>query len=121
MVNDAVAYIRSLAQMRGRNAEWAVKAVNEAASLSSEDAAKQGVIDLIAADVDELLEKIHGRKVSVLNRERELDTADVELIGDSAQLAHRAARDPDQPERRLHPHDGRLLPGSSSSSIARAR
>ncbi len=80
MVNDAVAYIRSLAQMRGRNAEWAVKAVNEAASLSSEDAAKQGVIDLIAADVDELLEKIHGRKVSVLNRERELDTADVELI-----------------------------------------
>ena len=61
-VNDAVAYIRSLAQMRGRNAEWAEQAVREAASLSAEEALKQNVIDLLAADVPALLHKLDGRR-----------------------------------------------------------
>jgi membrane-bound serine protease (ClpP class) len=56
-VHDAAAYIRGLAQMRGRNAEWAERAVREAESLSAEEALKLHVVDLIAADVPQLLEK----------------------------------------------------------------
>jgi membrane-bound serine protease (ClpP class) len=76
MVNDAVAYIRSLAQLRGRNVGWAEKAVREAASLSAEDALKEGVIDLIAADFDELKRKLDGREVVVQGMTRRLNTAD---------------------------------------------
>ena len=65
VLNDAVAYIKSLARMRGRNADWAVKAVREAASLPAEEAVKLNVVDLMAQDIDDLLKKIHGRKVSV--------------------------------------------------------
>ena len=72
-VNDAVAYIRSLAQMRGRNAEWAEQAVREAASLPASEALAQGVVDLVARDVDDLLEKIQGRTVNVLGRDRVVD------------------------------------------------
>lgn len=74
IINDAVAYIRGLAQMRGRNVEWAEKAVREAASLPAEEAVKQNVADLIANDVSDLLEKINGRKVEVLGNEVELQT-----------------------------------------------
>ncbi len=65
IVNDAVAYIESLAQLRGRNAEWAAKAVREGASLSAEDALELGVIDLMAGSVNELLQQVHGREVQV--------------------------------------------------------
>lgn len=73
--NDAVAFIRSLAEMRGRNADWAEKAVREAASLSARQALKEGVIDLIADDVPDLLDKIDGRTVSVAGKPRVLTTA----------------------------------------------
>ena len=63
--NDAVAFIRSLAELRGRNADWAEKAVREAASLSANAALQAGVIDLVAADTTELLAKIDGRTVAV--------------------------------------------------------
>lgn len=62
-VHDAAAYLRSLAQLRGRNAEWAERAVREAESLSAEEALKQKVIDFVAADLPELLQKAEGRKV----------------------------------------------------------
>lgn len=65
MLQDAVAYIRSLAQKRGRNADWAEKAVTEAASLSAEDALAEGVIDFIAETPEEILEKADGRIVDV--------------------------------------------------------
>jgi len=64
-INDARAYIRSLAQMRGRNVEWAEKAVSEAASLSSEEALKANVIDLIADNMADLLTKADGRVVKL--------------------------------------------------------
>jgi membrane-bound serine protease (ClpP class) len=58
VTNDAVAYIRGLAEMRKRNADWAEKAVREAVSLSAQEALKLKVIDHIAADVPELLKKL---------------------------------------------------------------
>ncbi|HEY7548710.1 MAG TPA: nodulation protein NfeD [Hyphomicrobiaceae bacterium] len=63
-INDAVAYIRSLAELRGRNADWAEKAVREAATLTASAALKEGVIDLIANDVDDLLSRVDGRMVA---------------------------------------------------------
>ncbi len=72
--NDAVAFIRSLAELHGRNADWAEKAVREAASLSSAQALEQGVIDLVADDVDGLLAAIDGRSVSIGGSERVLAT-----------------------------------------------
>jgi len=73
-VQDAAAYIRGLAQMHGRNAEWAEKAVREAVSLSADEALKLGVIDLIADDVPHLLKDLNGRKLNVLGQERKLNT-----------------------------------------------
>lgn len=79
-LNDAVAYIRGLAQMRGRNVEWAEKAVSEAASLPAEEALKKGVIDIVARDIAELLEVIDGRKVTVLKEERRLATKGAKVV-----------------------------------------
>ncbi len=61
VTNDAVAYIRGLAEMRGRNADWAERAVREAVSLSAQQALKLKVIDHVAADVPDLLAKL-GKK-----------------------------------------------------------
>jgi membrane-bound serine protease (ClpP class) len=73
-VNDAVAYIRSLAQLRSRNAVWAESAVRGAASLSSSDALEEHVIDIVAKDVPDLLQQLQGRKVKAADREIVLDT-----------------------------------------------
>ncbi|NNK77749.1 MAG: nodulation protein NfeD, partial [Litoreibacter sp.] len=86
VVNDAVAYIRSLAQLRGRNADWAESAVREAANLPANDALEAGVIDLIAVDLDDLFEQLDGRQVNAGGLDRELATIGltVELIEPSA-------------------------------------
>jgi membrane-bound serine protease (ClpP class) len=78
--SDAAAYIRGLAQLRGRNADWADKAVRDAVSLSAEEALELHAIDLIAADVPQLLRQLDGKKLSVLGRELRLGTAKVEPI-----------------------------------------
>jgi membrane-bound serine protease (ClpP class) len=78
--NDAAAYIRGLAQLRGRNADWAEKAVREAVSLSAQEALKIKVIDMIAADVPQLLKQLDGRKVQVLGQERRLATAGADTV-----------------------------------------
>ena len=80
--SDAAAYIRGLAQLRGRNADWAEKAVRNAVSLSAEEALRSNVIDLIAADVSQLLGQLDGRSLSVLGRELRLATGKVDLIDD---------------------------------------
>ncbi len=72
IVNDAVAYIQGLAKMRGRNVEWAEKAVRDAASLSAEDALMQGVIEIVAKDVPDLVSQLEGRSVNVLGQDRVL-------------------------------------------------
>jgi len=76
-VQDASAYIRGLAQLRRRNADWAELAVREAVSLSAPEALRQKVIDLVADDVAQLLRQLDGRKVMVLGTERVLATAGV--------------------------------------------
>jgi membrane-bound serine protease (ClpP class) len=73
-VNDAVAYIRALAQLRGRNAVWAESAVRGAASLSASDALQENVIEIVAKDVPDLLKQLQGRKVKMPDREMLLDT-----------------------------------------------
>ena len=74
-VHDAAAYIRGLAQLRGRNVEWAKRAVREAVSLPAQDALAQHVIDLVATDVPDLAQKLDGRKVTTAAGERVLATA----------------------------------------------
>lgn len=67
IVNDSAAYLRSLAQMRGRNVEWADSAVRDGVSLSAQEAQSRRVIDFIAADLPELLQQAHGRTVQMSN------------------------------------------------------
>lgn len=80
MVNDAVAYLRSLAQLRGRNVEWAEKAVREAATLTAEEAAKEKVVDLLAGSVGDLLDRIDGRTVRTADGEHTLATRHARVI-----------------------------------------
>lgn len=79
VINDSVAYIRSLAEEHGRNADWAEKAVREAASVTSREALDLGVIDLIADDLESLLKQIDGRKVATAAGEKTLRTAEVSI------------------------------------------
>jgi len=74
-INDAVAYIRSLAELRGRNADWAESAVREAASLSAKAAHENGVADIVANSIDDLLAQANGREVRLGERRVTLDTA----------------------------------------------
>jgi membrane-bound serine protease (ClpP class) len=74
MINDSVAYIRSLAQMRGRNEDWAAQSVTQAASLPVDTAVRENVVDLSAVNIEDLLEKIDGMRVSVRGQEIVLQT-----------------------------------------------
>lgn len=78
-INDAVAYLRGLAQMRGRNVEWAELAVREAASLPAVEALDLGVIDFIAVDVPDLLKQAQGRTVMAAGVEQVLDLTGLQL------------------------------------------
>jgi membrane-bound serine protease (ClpP class) len=74
-INDAVAYIRSLAEHRGRNADWAERAVRAAESLSARQALDANVIDIVADDLDDLLEQLNGRQVDLGGRQVTLETS----------------------------------------------
>lgn len=76
-VNDATAYIRGLAELRGRNADWAEKAVREAASLSAGKALDEKVIDIVARDIGDVLAQLDGRSVKVGDRSIALAAKDV--------------------------------------------
>jgi len=79
-VHDASAYIRGLAQLRGRNADWGERAVREAVSLSADEALAQKVIDLEARDIGDLIAKVNGRKVTTSAGERALATSGAQIV-----------------------------------------
>jgi len=80
LINDAAAYIRGLAELRGRNQEWAEKAVREAASLPATEALKLNVIDILATSIADLLKQIDGREVSIHGQKRTINTTGLPLI-----------------------------------------
>lgn len=79
-IHDASAYIRSLAQLRGRNVEWAEKAVRDAVSLSADEALKFHVIDQVAIDVSDLLRQLQGTRVSMHGTTVTIDVAGAEIV-----------------------------------------
>ncbi|OXR29614.1 serine protease [Pseudomonas jessenii] len=79
-INDAAAYIRGLAQLRGRNADWAEQAVRESASLSADEALRLKVVDYVANDVAELLKQLDGKSLNVAGQTLKLSTAGATLI-----------------------------------------
>lgn len=79
-INDSAAYIRGLAQLRGRNADWAERAVREALSLSANEALALKVIDVVADDLPQLLGKLDGRSVSAAGRNLTLATLAAEIV-----------------------------------------
>src|SRR5579885_1531573 len=80
LINDSVAYIRSLAELHGRNADWGEQAVRSAASLTASAALKLNVIDVIADDIPDLLRKIDGRTVTAGGKAARLETAGLQVV-----------------------------------------
>lgn len=78
--NDAAAYIKSIAEERGRNVRWAEEAVRKSISSTAEEALKDGVIDLVAANLSELLDDLQGMKVVTSSGTRTLDVKGAEII-----------------------------------------
>ena len=79
-INDAAAYIRGLAQLRGRNAEWAEQAVRQASSLSAEEALQRKVIDYLAGDLADLLRQLDGKQLKAANRDVRLVTSGAPVV-----------------------------------------
>lgn len=79
-LNDSIAYIRSLAEKRGRNADWAEAAVREAETLTAGQALKKNVITLVAVDIDDLLKQINGTKTTVKSEPVTIETENAEII-----------------------------------------
>ena len=79
-IGDAAAYIRGLAQLRGRNVQWAERAVREAVSLSANEALAQHVVDLTARDLPDLLDKLDGRTIETADGAHTLSTSHARLV-----------------------------------------
>ena len=90
--NDLAAFARSLASLRGRNADWAERAVRESVSATAEEALKLKVVDLLARDLSELLKKIDGKKVKLARREVVLHTRGAQVIPMKEDLRSRILR-----------------------------
>ena len=80
VLEDAVSYIRGLAERHGRNADWAERAVREAVNLGASDALEQNVVDVVAADLTDLLAQINGRQVVMASGETTLDTTNLTIV-----------------------------------------
>jgi membrane-bound serine protease (ClpP class) len=81
VINDAVAYIKGLAELRGRNIEWAEQTVVEAANLTASEALELNVIDMIAGDIEDLLQQLDGSSVALEGGELVLNLADSNVVG----------------------------------------
>ena len=108
-INDMVAMLRSLAQLRSRNVEWAEKAVRDAATLTAPEALKENVIEIVAGSVDDLLAQADGRKVH--GGQPGTDVGDQRRNDRHlrARLAHPRAVGNRRPEHRLPSADDRVL------------
>jgi membrane-bound serine protease (ClpP class) len=80
MINDAAAYIRGLAELHGRNAQWAEAAVREAESLSAREALDKGVIEILASDLNDVLRQSNGRSVRLRQEKAQLATAGLAIV-----------------------------------------
>jgi len=80
ILNDATAFIRSIAQQRNRNVDWSEKAVRESISSTEQEALENGVIDLIATDIDSLLSGIHSREITTAKGKVTLSTRNAKVI-----------------------------------------
>ncbi|MBI5098152.1 MAG: nodulation protein NfeD [Nitrospirae bacterium] len=87
--NDAAAYIKSIAEKRGRNAEWAEKAVRESVSITENEALKLKVIDLVAADLKTLLESVDQKEVETSSGKHLLKTKGVKVVHKEMGLRHK--------------------------------
>ncbi len=89
VTNDAAAYIRSLAERSGRNAQWAEDAVRKSVSITETEALKEHVIDIISRDLNSLLKDVDGRKVMTVMGEKTLRTANVAVVTEEMGLRYR--------------------------------
>jgi len=89
VTEDAVAYAKSIANYRGRNAEWAEQAVREAVSATETEAVDLNVVDMVADDLPSLLEAVDGREVQLVDRAVTLATKDAEIVHNNMNLAER--------------------------------
>jgi len=89
VINDAVAKVQALAELRGRNAEWAESAVRDAANITASQAVDMGVVDFIATDLDDLLAQSDGRVVQVVDGQTTVHTAGAEVHEDNMNFFER--------------------------------
>ena len=89
VTEDAVAYAKSIANYRGRNAEWAEQAVREAVSATETEAVDLNVVDLVADDLPSLLEAVDGREVQLVDRSVTLATKDAPIVHNNMNFAER--------------------------------
>lgn len=89
VINDSVAYIRALAEERGRNADWAESAVRDAVSITAREALELGVIEIVANDIDDLLTQMNSQTVTVASGEKTLNTENLTLERVEATLVER--------------------------------
>jgi len=89
VTNDAAAYIRSLAERSGRNAQWAEDAVRKSVSITETEALKENVIDIVSKDLNSLLKDVDGRKVTTVMGERTLRTANVTVVTEEMGIRYR--------------------------------
>lgn len=80
VLEDAVSYIRGLAERHGRNADWAEEAVREAVNLGADEALEKNVIDVVSPNIRDLLQQVDGRTVRMASGETTLNTASLEIV-----------------------------------------